>query len=253
MWQNCIDIWLIQAGIQSIGVEVGMLDEGGDFMEREIDLFITLARHGDVEQVKKWLHSGVNPNARDVYGSTALIEAAKRGKTEILRVLLRYGADKEIRDGRGITALMGASYNAQIDAVALLLKAGALPNVQDECGNTSLHWVVGDDKQIILEERRALDTADERWRQDIQSDWRLSVHSARSAEVVKLLLKSGADVHICNYKGETALDLLSALENCPSYLTEEQILQWKESQQFLQEIRRMLLRERALYRMGEQD
>lgn len=48
-------------------------------------------------------------------------------------------------------------------------------------GSTALHWPLCDDSQIIVEERRALDTAEERY-----------------TERLAFICSSGADVHICN-------------------------------------------------------
>jgi len=58
------------------------------------------------------LEGGVDINAQDSQGWTALMMAAAHGHTEIVRMMLERGADREIKEEKGLTALMMAQqYN----------------------------------------------------------------------------------------------------------------------------------------------
>lgn len=79
-------------------------------------------RAGDVEVIKPLLARGVQVDARDERGSTALILAAYYGKTDAVRTLLEAGASPNLGDSaRGNTALMGALFKGEIESARRLL------------------------------------------------------------------------------------------------------------------------------------
>lgn len=80
------------------------------------------ARAGDVEVLKSLLARGVQVDARDERGSTALILAAYYGKTDAVSTLLDAGASPNLGDSaRGNTALMGALFKGEIESAKRLL------------------------------------------------------------------------------------------------------------------------------------
>lgn len=66
----------------------------------------------------------------------AILNAAKRGDTEKVLSLLDQGVDIEAKDSYGATALMLAAYEGHQSTVRALLEAGADPGAQDQSGNT---------------------------------------------------------------------------------------------------------------------
>ena len=89
------------------------------------------ALDGNIAKVKDLLEQGVNVNAVDSEGHTALIFAAFNGHSEILLDLLTAGAKVDSRDVMGRTALMYGSTGPFPEAVKILLDKGADPNVVD--------------------------------------------------------------------------------------------------------------------------
>src|ERR1035437_10371526 len=87
------------------------------------------ATTNDVETVKVLLNKGVNINAKDTNGATALIKAASRGYADMTRLLLDKGADINAKADEGIPALMIAAVKGHADTVNLLLDKGADINV----------------------------------------------------------------------------------------------------------------------------
>jgi len=89
------------------------------------------AYEGVLSIVKEKISQGVNVNAVDAEGHTALIFAAFNGHSEILIDLLNAGAVVDSRDMMGRTALMYGSTGPFPEAVKILLDKGADPNAVD--------------------------------------------------------------------------------------------------------------------------
>lgn len=76
--------------------------------------------------VKVLLAAGVDPNATNYYGGTALSSAAFRGNRDLVVLLLAQPHIKlDIADESGDTALISAADQGSLDIVDLLIKAGA--------------------------------------------------------------------------------------------------------------------------------
>jgi hypothetical protein len=75
---------------------------------------VAAAFKGDLEAVRSLLDHGTNPNARDVYGHTALMHATQMDHEEIIELLLDCGADISITDDEGLTATDYISYPPRI-------------------------------------------------------------------------------------------------------------------------------------------
>ena len=88
--------------------------------------------------VKKALAGGVNPNARDLGGETALIVAIRNDANDAATVLMdQKGIDLEAQAPNGNTALMMAAYRKNQPLVTDLLRRGAKVN---QSGWTALHY-----------------------------------------------------------------------------------------------------------------
>ncbi len=135
---------------------------------------VAAARSGDTAAVESLLASGVEVNAKDREGSTALMFAAVRGDARMVAKLLAAGADPNLKDANGETALiLGASHGVEI--VRALLSEGADPNLADGEGQTAL-----------------------------------LVAAENQAATVRLLIDSGADVNHLDAFGVGALTIAEA-------------------------------------------
>lgn len=63
------------------------------------------ARFGRSWNVEVLLSLGADPNVRDFYGSTPLLEAVSSGRLDIVETLVRHGADKRLRDTAGMSSI----------------------------------------------------------------------------------------------------------------------------------------------------
>ncbi|KAL5495278.1 hypothetical protein ACEPAI_741 [Sanghuangporus weigelae] len=81
-----------------------------------------LAIKGDVQELGAFIgsHAGIDVNAIDEYGFTALHLACDRGNVESVKVLLRKGADASLKDSDGLSALELAEEAGHEYIVALL-------------------------------------------------------------------------------------------------------------------------------------
>ena len=97
-----------------------------------------LVAAGDVDGLKSALAAGVDPNARDGKGWTALMHAADTGYALIVPDLLGAGADPNLRLPDGATALFIAAVHGHSEIVSLLVKGGADVSIGGPKGKTPL-------------------------------------------------------------------------------------------------------------------
>jgi len=105
-----------------------------------------------------------------------LLLAVIEGKPNLVRALLASGADPGCRDGDGVSPLHLAALVLDYECSEILLEGGADVNARGQLGSTALHIVVGNPDMI-------------------------------HEHLVKLLRDHGADPHIRNDLGLSALDL----------------------------------------------
>lgn len=139
------------------------------------DKLRSAALKGTYLSVWKLLDEGVNVNAQDEKGRTALMLAAANGWTKIVNFLIDRGADINIAEESGWTALIYASSHGRTKTIKTLMKNGADINFQTEQGATAL--------SIASQKGRV--------------------------NIVKLLLKNGADVNLQDNNGLTAMMIAS--------------------------------------------
>jgi ankyrin repeat protein len=130
------------------------------------------ASRNDLQMVDLLLRAGADAKGSNEYGATALYAAAAHSDSAMTEKLLAAGADANKSLLSGETPLMEAARRGNLGTVRALLSAGANPNAQDAGGGqNALMWAI----------------------------------SERHTEVIKELLRRGADVHAGSKTGFTAL------------------------------------------------
>jgi ankyrin repeat protein len=77
----------------------------------------SVSESGDVNEVAAILSRGVNINARNEHGMTALMRAARNGHAAVVRTLLEHGADPNIARNDKFTALALAAFFGHTETV----------------------------------------------------------------------------------------------------------------------------------------
>jgi ankyrin repeat protein len=127
---------------------------------------------GRPDMAKELLDRGANIEARDDKGHTALMAAAWRNQIAVVRLLLNHGADIEARNEKGITALIFSTYDDGMESVRELLSRGANADAISDC----------------------------RWTPMIQA----MVNG--KTDVAYALFNHGADIHVTDLKGKSAIE-----------------------------------------------
>lgn len=109
-----------------------------------MDIFKS-AKSGNEKAVKDLIYSGIDINAKNKDGITALMEAALEGRSNIIKILLEVGADLNILTANGNSALILAAREGNADSVQTLIDAGADLNIVNKEGKTAIElaWFEG--------------------------------------------------------------------------------------------------------------
>ena len=160
------------------------------------------AWEGDVEAVRGILNAGVDVNAEDMWGNTALYWAARNGRVAVVQLLVAEGAEVNAEDNHGYTPLIWAVKGRHLDIVQLLLEKGAEVNAEDNRGYTPLIWAVRerhlDIVQLLLEKGAEVNATNDYGQ--------TALHMAEEGEVAHFLLEHGADVAVADNEGRTPID-----------------------------------------------
>src|SRR5215813_7898773 len=152
------------------------------------------AETGSLDAMKMLIDRGADVNARNTYGSTALMWSVTDLKK--LRLLLDHGADVNVAARSGRTALIIASFaNPSAEVVRMLLAKGANVAVMDQRKVTPLNAATfGNDTatvRLLLDASADINTADT----FIGLTPLINASGNRNLEAVKLLLAKGANVN----------------------------------------------------------
>jgi len=91
-----------------LGAVAFILAAGCAPTQRQLQL-LEASEKGDTGTVQALLAQGVDVNAKDNAGDTALMYTAAFGKTVTVQALLAHGADVNAKDNNGFTALIFAA------------------------------------------------------------------------------------------------------------------------------------------------
>lgn len=124
------------------------------------DEFRDAALNGNLAKAKKLAADGIEVDAPDDQGRTALQLASFDGHTETVAWLIQRKAEINHLDQAGRTALMYASTGPNLDTVAGLLAAGAEVNLADKVESFTALMFAAAEGQLEVVERLLLSNAD---------------------------------------------------------------------------------------------
>jgi ankyrin repeat protein len=112
--------------------------------------FIETARQGNSTAVGLFIDAGINLEARDSVGQTALMTATLADQLDTVRVLIAKRADLNAKDNYGGTALMTAAWKGNKEIVLSLLNSVVDLNAKADNGMTALMFAAwGNHTEIV--------------------------------------------------------------------------------------------------------
>jgi ankyrin repeat protein len=162
-----------------------LLKRGASVNELDSANFLPLhyaCTNGNVDVTKLLLEFGADATSY-LSGHAPCELAAKNGHGEVIKILVKFGANLEEKGYSGCTPIVSAAANNQLQCVLDLLQLGADINSTDLNGDSSLHMATKLQDPI---------------------------------QMIRLLLKHGADPKLVNRHGLTPLKMALRLSNGPS-------------------------------------
>lgn len=171
----------------------------------------------DLSKVRELLANQVNVNVQDESGRTPLMIAVQKNHYEMAKLLLDNGADLNMRDNTLLTPWLCSGANGFHDILKLALSYG--PKIKDvnRFGGTVL--LPSSEKgylrtvEIALEAGVPVNHVNDLGWSALQEAVVLGNDGYLYREIIKKLLAKGADVHLKDNEGKTALDWAKALNN----------------------------------------
>jgi ankyrin repeat protein len=174
------------------------------------DQLITAAEQGDTTNLRRLILSGVNLNARDSRGRTALMAATHTNQIEPVQILLEAGADVDIQDGQLDNPFLYAGAEGLFEILKLTIAAGADPTLTNRFGGTAL--IPAAERGHVAVVRELLTTTGVDVNHINNLGWTalleaiiLSDGGENHQQIIRLLIDHGADVHIPDHNGVSPL------------------------------------------------
>jgi ankyrin repeat protein len=173
------------------------LTRGVDVNATQIDGTTALhwaIHYDDVETAALLVKAGANVNAANRYGVPPLALACTNGNAAAVRLLLEAGADANATMKGGETALMLAARAGNVDAVKALLVRGAKHDLRERHGQTALMWAAAEGHAPIV---RALIEAGADVNATLDSGFTPFFFAVREGRIdaARALLEKGIDVN----------------------------------------------------------
>ena len=158
--------------------------------------------------IRNMISAGVNVNAKDEDGNTALINIVSgngdRNQLKKMRAIISGRADVNVQNKEGLTALMLIASSGEESIVRALISARPNLDVTDKDGNTALIYAVKNNNvggaKAIIRGRPNLN------KQNNEGNNALMIASENGLEeIVRNLISSRVNLDMQNNKGDTAL------------------------------------------------
>ena len=194
-----------------------LLEYGADPNIPDIQGSIPLHHVRDVTCGKLLLHYGANLLARNSFGRTSLHTICRDdggdGAFDLLKTLVEMGIDINATDYAGETALMNASLNRYTRCARYLLEHGADPNIVSSDGTAAIHFATMYDAHAILHELLAHGANS--LAKKINGETILHLAALANTETIGVLIQhglKGIDVSALDSAGKSATDRLNERE-----------------------------------------
>jgi ankyrin repeat protein len=169
-------------------------------------LLIACVGNDRKETIKFLLENGADPLMKNKREETALMRTALFGDSASLALLLKKGMEINAKDKEGLTALINALFNVNREATFFLLDNGADPDMVAAFGLTAVTSVVTYNDlpsvKAVLNKAKNINTVDDLGNSALM--WAV-YNEHDNTEIIKALLDKGANPKIISKNGATAL------------------------------------------------
>ncbi|KAE8442021.1 hypothetical protein EG329_003922 [Mollisiaceae sp. DMI_Dod_QoI] len=128
----------LQANREDVAELLREIESTWSSEKHKIALFISATEHGQLDQLRRFLDSGVEVDSTDEDGWKALLAAAVAGQEDAVEFLLKQGATIDEKGVDGETALWWAARHGHERIVQRLLEQGAQIDAVDSSGQSPL-------------------------------------------------------------------------------------------------------------------
>jgi ankyrin repeat protein len=183
-----------------------LLQTGVDVNAAQVDGTTALhwaAYHDDAETVALLVRARANVNAVNRYGVPPLALACTNGNATTVTLLLEAGADANAAMKGGETVLMLAARSGNAEAVKALVARGAKTDARERRGQTALMWAAAEGHDAVV---RTLLAAGADMKATVDSGFTPFFFAVREGhlDVVRALLEAGIDVNALLQRPESA-------------------------------------------------
>ncbi|GJL56458.1 MAG: hypothetical protein NPIRA02_35900 [Nitrospirales bacterium] len=192
-----------------IFISVIVLAKPGNLMTDKEQRLLEAVSQNDLTTVQELVKEGININAQDIRGRTALLVAVENHHFESANMLLEAGADVNMQDHKQDSPLLLAGAEGRVDIMKRILQAKPDFTVYNRFGGTPL---------IPAAERGHVDMVELLVNTNVDIDhvnhlgWTalleaivLSNGGPRHQKIVQLLVDAGANVNVSDKEGVTPL------------------------------------------------
>ena len=194
-----------------LGVLIAVLSfaKPGLFMSDEEQRLIEAVAQNDLTTVRELVEAGINVNAQDTRGRTALLAAVEGHNLESAKVLLEAGADVNLLDDKMDSPLLLAGAEGKVDIMKLILQAKPNFSLYNRFGGTPLIPAAErghvDMVKLLVSTKVDIDHVNHLGWTALLEAIVLSDGGPRQQQIVQVLVDAGADVNIADKEGVTPL------------------------------------------------
>lgn len=164
----------------------------------------------EIDIVRELLNSGIDINAQDEQGRTAIMIATYANDAEMVKVLIDEGADVDIQDDMLNNPFLYAGAEGYMDILKLMIAAGADPKITNRYGGVALipaseHGYVEVVEELLTNTKTDVNHVNNLGWTALLEAIILNDGSVKQQQTIRLLIEYGADVNLADKDGVSPL------------------------------------------------